>query len=98
MGKSELWKGLLVQPLDPACRNPLSATEELTVKRLKQKGAAPFPEMIDYIARQLFFDEVRRGGALLDIGLFGLNLFRPQAVSELKAGDGILWKIEELGE
>jgi hypothetical protein len=32
----------------------------------------------------------------LDIGLFGSRLFNGDVIRELKAGDGVLWKIEEL--
>jgi len=91
---------LRVRLLESAGRLPTTPIEQWAVDFLSRGGPALFSELVRRIAGQLYHDEVRRGAAVLDIGLFGPELFHSEVTSELKAGDGILWKIErpEAGE
>jgi hypothetical protein len=51
---------------------------------------------VNEIAAELYTDELRNGAGVLDLGLFGSRLFSGDVMRELKAGDGILWEIEQV--
>lgn len=86
---------LRVRLLESAARLPTTPVEQWTVNCLKRGGPTPFSELVNQVADQLYLDEILHGGAALDIGLFGPKLFRSEVATELKAGDGILWKIRQ---
>jgi hypothetical protein len=50
---------------------------------------------VNAVSADLYAEELRTGAGALDIGLFGSRLFSGDVIRELKAGDGILWKIGE---
>lgn len=80
-----------------ASRPPATPVERLAVEILRREGRTSIRKLVEHVARELYSAEVRNGAWALDIGLYGTELFVPDAVSELKSGDGILWKIEEPG-
>jgi hypothetical protein len=86
--------GAIIRLLEE-CRPPATPVEQLAINVLKREGRTSFTKLLEHVARELYSDEVRSGAWALDIGLYGPNLFVPDVVSELKSGDGILWKIEE---
>lgn len=86
--------GAIIRLLEE-CRPPATPVEQLAINVLKHEGRTSFTKLLEHVARELYSDEVRSGAWALDIGLYGPNLFVPDVVSELKSGDGILWKIEE---
>ena len=77
-----------------ASRSPATTVERLSVEVLKREGRTSLAKLIERVAREVYFDEVRRGASALDIGLYGPDLFVAEVISELKAANGILWKIE----
>lgn len=81
-----------------AARPPATPVERLAVETLKREGRTSLKELVEHVARELYSDEVRNGAWVLDIGLFGPDLFVPNVAAELKSGNGILWKIEGLKE
>ena len=87
-------RGAIIRLLEE-CRPPATPVEQLAINVLKREGRTCFTKLLEHVARELYSDEVRSGAWALDIGLYGPNLFVPDVVSELKSGDGILWKIEE---
>ena len=87
-------RGAIIRLLEE-CRPPATPVEQLAINVLKREGRTSFTKLLEHVARELYSDEVRSGAWALDIGLYGPNLFVPDVVSELKSGDGILWKIEE---
>lgn len=86
---------LSVRLLDPPSRLPRTPLEKLAVTTLKKQGPTPFPTLVERVARDIYHDEIRNGASVVDIGLFGPDLFVPEVIPGLKAGDGILWKIEK---
>ena len=88
--------GLTVKLLE-ASRPPATPVERLAVEILRREGRTSIRKLVEHVARELYSAEVRNGAWALDIGLYGTELFVPDAVLELKSGDGILWKIEESG-
>ena len=77
-----------------ASRSPATTVERLSVEVLKREGRTSLAKLIERVAREVYFDEVRRGASALDIGLYGPDLFVTEVISELKAANSILWKIE----
>jgi hypothetical protein len=53
--------------------------------------------LVEHIAREIYSDEVRRGAWVLDIALFGLGLFVPDVVFELKRRRRHLVEYREAG-
>jgi hypothetical protein len=92
-GETEGVEGLTIRLLE-ASRPPVRSVERLAVEILKREGRTSFTDLVEHIARELYFDELRHGASVLDIGLYGPDLCVPNVASELKLGDGILWKIE----
>jgi len=77
-----------------ASRSPATTVERLSVEVLKREGRTSLVKLVERVAREIYSDEVRRGAWVLDIGLYGPDLFVAEVISELKAANGILWKIE----
>ena len=84
-----------VRLLDPPSRLPRTPLEKLAGTILKKQGPTPFPALVEHVARETYFYEIRNGASAVDIGLFGPDLFVSEVISGLKAGNGILWKIEK---
>ena len=57
-------------------------------------GPVPFTALVQRVADELYAEELRQGGAVVDIGLFGSSLFSRDIVRELDAANGILWEIK----
>ena len=87
-------EGRCVRVIEGASRAPVTPVERLAVATLKREGPLRTEVLVDRLAHDLYLDALRRGGGVLDIGLFGASLFVPEVVGELEAGDGTLWKIE----
>lgn len=81
-----------------ASRSSATIVERLSVEILKREGRTSLAKLIERVAREVYFDEVRRGASALDIGLYGPDLFVTEVISELKAANSILWKIESQEE
>lgn len=59
-------------------------------------GKAPLVRPLEPLGRQPISRLERFSvTTVLDIGLFGPDLFRSEVASGLKAGDGVLWRIGE---
>ena len=86
---------LSVRLLDPPSRLPITPVEQLAICRLKGTGSMPLNQLVALVAKDLYRKELRAGAGILDIGLFGSRLFTRDVNRELKAGDGILWKIKQ---
>ena len=87
-----------VRLIDAPRRLPETLIEQQLVSRLlKEPGAVSFSTLVNAVATDLYTDELRNGAGVLDIGLFGSRLFNNEVIQELKAGDGILWKIKQKG-
>lgn len=85
---------LRVRLIESAPRPPSTLIERFATDILEREGGMSFKDLIKKVAREVYFDELRRGAALVDIGLFGLELFIPDVAREIEARDGELWKIE----
>ena len=75
-------------------RAPETDGERALVDALTAQGSRSSRALVSFAACVLYRQELDRGGALADIGLFGENLFRPDVGRALEAGRGILWDIE----
>jgi hypothetical protein len=84
-----------VRLIDPPQRLPETVIEQRVSSRLRRSGPVAFSVLVNEIAAELYTDELRNGAGVLDIGLFGSRLFSGDVIRELKAGDGILWDIEQ---
>jgi hypothetical protein len=86
----------VIVPLKQEDQVPVSRVGQLAVSILTARGAMPLSNLVEGVASQLYRDELRRGAQILDIGLFGSRLFEADVISEIEAGNGGLWRIEEL--
>ena len=86
----------VVRLIDPPRRLPESPIEQRLISTLGETGSVSFARLVDAVSADLYAEELRTGAGALDIGLFGSRLFNGDVIRELKAGDGILWKIKEL--
>jgi hypothetical protein len=74
-------------------RVSLTPTQQRLISALKKTGSVSFTSLVHAVSDDLYAEELRMGGALLDLGLFGSRLFHNDVIQELRAGDGILWQI-----
>jgi hypothetical protein len=81
---------LLEQPRRP----PDSVAERQVVAWLSREGPLPLARLVERVARELYDDELRRGGWASDIGIAGNALFRADAELTLQRASGVLWSIE----
>jgi hypothetical protein len=72
-------------------RSPASAAERFAVRSLAHGGPMPLGDLVDRIARELYYDELRQGASAADIGLPGIALFRADARRAVDAAQGVLW-------
>jgi len=84
----------IVRLIDSPRRSPTTQIEEQLVSALKKVGPVSSASLVKTIAADLYAAELRKGAAVLDIGLFGERLFTRDIIRELQAGDGILWDIK----
>jgi hypothetical protein len=82
----------IVRLIDSPLRLPATPIEQRLLAKLKA-GSVSFENLVQIVAADLYKEELRKGAGVLDIGLFGGRLFNSDIVRELKAADGILWKI-----
>ena len=64
------------------------------ISLLKNERVVSFHQLVQRIARDLYDEELSRGAAAVDIGIFGSRLFEPEVAQSLRAGDGTLWEID----
>lgn len=93
--KDEPTRHLVVRLIEPLPRPTVTPIERLAVSSLKQEGAIPFRLLVERVASAVYFEELRNGAWILDLGLFGPRLFVRDVVREIEAGNGILWEIEK---
>jgi hypothetical protein len=84
---------LLVHPLNRALRAHGGGVELLAISMLASEGPLPFDFIVECIAKELYRRELKHAW-LLDIGLFGSQLFVPSVAKAIEVGHGILWRIE----
>ena len=84
----------IVRLIDAPRRSPATQIEWQLISALKKVGPVSSANLVKTIAADLYAAELRKGGAVLDIGLFGERLFTRDIIRELQAGDGILWEIK----
>jgi hypothetical protein len=85
----------IVRLIEPLPRPAATPIEKLTVSALNREGAIPFQLLVERVTSELYVEELSNGAWILDIGLFGKNLFISDAVQEIKAGAGTLWQIDK---
>ncbi|MGH7797330.1 MAG: hypothetical protein ACREQ2_20930 [Candidatus Binatia bacterium] len=83
-----------VRLIHPSPRGPATAVERSVVATLNNVDTLSLSSLVERVARDLYREEVAMGAGILDIGLFGPNLFIRDVAAELSAGNGILWSIE----
>lgn len=84
--------GLVLRALPPR-RPPQTPLESRALSRLHQSGQESLSRLAVELAREVYAEELRGGGWVLDIGLYGPELFLDEVLAELRAADGILWEI-----
>jgi hypothetical protein len=82
-----------VRLLEPAVAASIGAVEQTTLGMLKEEGEAPLDALAERVASELYREELRQGGWVVDLGLVGSELFIPEIIRSLKARDGVLWRI-----
>ena len=92
---SAIARAAIVRLIDSPRRVPATPVEQRLQVMLKG-GPVSLEQLVKDVAAELYEEELRMGAGVLDIGLFGSGLFNGDVSRELKAGDGILWKIGEL--
>lgn len=83
-----------VRLIEAPVRPPVTPVERLTVAALKQDGVMPFNRLLEQVALDLYREVLRQSAWVLDLGLFGSDLFVSDVARGLEAGHGILWEIE----
>ena len=83
----------VVRLISPPARTGESEIEIKLISLLKTEGAISSHQLVQRIARDLYDEELKRGAAAVDIGIFGSRLFEPDVAQSLKAGEGTLWNI-----
>lgn len=84
----------LVRLIEPSERAPITPVERLALAILRRDGETPLGRLLERLASEIYRRELRAGAGLLDIGLLGPKLFLSDIVSELRAGENRLWRIE----
>ena len=84
----------VVRAIIPPVRAGENEIELKLIAALQSDGAASFGQLVQRISRDLFDEELRRGAAAVDIGIFGSRLFEPEVAQTLSAGAGTLWEID----
>jgi hypothetical protein len=84
----------MVRLIDSPRRLPATPIEQRLSSALKEAGPLPVALLVKRVAAELYGDELRKGAAVLDIGLLGDHIFNRDIIRELDAGNGILWAIK----
>ena len=90
---SAISAGPVVRLVDTPRRQAETAIELQIIAILKEAGAVSHDQLVQRIARDLYEGELRRGAAVVDIGMFGSRLFEPEVALSLRVGDGTIWEI-----
>lgn len=85
--------GPIVRLVNTRRREAVTVIELQIISMLKEAGSVSHDHLVQRVARDLYEGELRRGAAVVDIGLFGSRLFEREVVETLKHGDGALWDI-----
>ena len=83
-----------VRLIKPSPRQPETAVERLAMVALGHGAATSLSSLINRVARDLYREELAAGAAILDLGLFGPELFVNDVALELQAANGILWQFD----
>ena len=83
-----------VRLLDEPCREPASPAERWAVRALARNGDLPLHQLVEHMARELYREELRRGGWATEIGFAGSAPFRADAERAVEDAAGSLWTID----
>jgi hypothetical protein len=84
----------VVRLVETPPRHPATPIENQLLATLEKTGPVAAATLVRRVAADLYAEELRQGAGVLDIGLYGDRLFDHEIVRELRAGDGVLWKIQ----
>ena len=87
----------LVRLLDSS-PSPQTPIQRALMAALKEAGSVSLEALVKRVTAELYREELRKGAAVLDIGLFGDRLFNRDVVHEVRAGNGIFWEIKPYRE
>jgi len=87
--------GTVVRLIDCPGRVSPTPIQQRLISTLEKTGSVSLAGLVHAVSEALYAEELRMGAGVLDIGLFGSRLFDHDVVRELRAGDGILWQINE---
>ena len=82
-----------VRLLDQPLRSPATLAERRAVDWLAREGPLPLGRLLDRVAREVYHDELRRGGWAADVGVVGLAAFRAEAERAVRDAAGALWVV-----
>jgi hypothetical protein len=83
-----------VRLITPSRRQPETVIERLAMAALGHGGTTSLSSLINRVSRDLYREELAGGAAILDLGLFGPELFAQDVALELKAANGVLWRFD----
>ena len=83
-----------VRLLDDPVRSPVTTEERRLVARLSKDGPQPYQRLVAALARDMYRDEVRRGGWATEVGVVGTAPFQPDAERAIRDAAGALWTID----
>ena len=84
----------VVRAIIPPVRSGENEIELKLIAALQSDGSVSSGQLVQRISRDLFDEELRRGAAAVDIGIFGSRLFEPEVAQTLSAGAGTLWEVD----
>jgi hypothetical protein len=84
----------VVRAITPPVRAGENEIELKLIAALQSDGAASFGQLVQRISRDLFDEDLMRGSAAVDLGIFVSLLFEPEVAQTLSAGAGTLWEID----
>lgn len=85
--------GLEVRLLTNDCLPALSEEVAAVTAQLRRCGRIRLDSLVRDAAEALYRSEMARGGANVDLGLFGPRVFEPMIRSAIDAGRGRLWEV-----
>jgi hypothetical protein len=83
-----------VRLIKPLLRQPATIIERLAAAALKDGSRTQLSSLVYHVARELYREELATGAAILDLGLFGPELFVREVALEIKAANGVLWQFD----
>lgn len=87
-------ESVIIKLLESPHRAPQTPIQQALIAALKEAGRPSLDALVKRVSGELYRDELHKGAAVLDIGLFGDRLFNRDIIQELRAGDGIFWEIK----